>query len=474
MCAENIHPAQGVAMNRRTFEIGAGLIALGLLFSSPAAAQSVPLVGLGDSIGEGVQSGDASHAAQGYSFVNLIGWRMGADLALPLIRTNWFGAVGSTDGRSRISTTSRSRNLAVSGADAQSILRDAATALTVAEIDTETELVLFPETGSQIEIAERLRPAVVACWIGNNDALGAALAYDQLNATQLTPVPEFTANFTELVQRLDALGARTVFGTIPDITGIGFLLNRQDLIRFVGSDHGLPDGHLTSVPAMFYVRLGLESPAIFTDPNFVLDPSEQATISGHIAALNNVIRTTAATYGMAVADTHAIFQILSLGPFEFFGSTLTTRFLGGLFSLDGVHPSNTGQALAAYFFIEALNQHYGLGIPQIDGPTFQWLVQTDPHIDRDGDGRVKGRFGEGLLETMMSFLSISGDSNEGVAAALSADAPAAASRTPSADGSQSVSVLDEYARQTGRDLRTMSRQERAQAVRSLFGIARRR
>src|SRR5687767_6011480 len=206
-------------MNRRSAGACAALTVLCVLLSSPASAQPpAPLVGLGDSIGEGVQSGDANQATQGFSFINLIGWRMGVDLSLPFIRTGWFSAVGSIDGRSRTNAATRSRNLAVSGADAASILRDRATAVTTAEIDTETELVLFPETGSQIEIAERLRPAVVACWIGNNDALGAALAYDQLNATQLTPLAEFTADFTELVRRLDALGTKAVFGTIPDIT----------------------------------------------------------------------------------------------------------------------------------------------------------------------------------------------------------------------------------------------------------------
>jgi hypothetical protein len=462
-------------MNTRSFSSAAAAASLCVLLSSPASAQPpVPFVGLGDSIGEGVQSADANEATQGFSFINLIGWQMGTDLSLPFIRTGWFGAVGSTDGRSRVNAGTRSRNLAVSGADAASILRDAATAMTVSEIDTETELVLFPETGSQIEIAERLRPAVVACWIGNNDALGAALAYDQLNATQLTPLAEFAADFSELVQRLDAMGAKAVFGTIPDITGIGFLLNRNDLIRFLGSDFGLPEGHLTSVPAMFYVKLGLQSPAIFSNPNFVLDPTEQAIISNHIAALNTVIRTTVAAHGMALADTHAIFQFLSLAPLDFFGRTLTTRFLGGIFSLDGVHPSNTGHTLAAYFFIDALNQHYGLNIPQIDGSIFQWFVESDPHIDHDGDGRVRGRFGQGLLETLMSILSISGDAIESPAALATADAPTAVSTTNSlaSDPAAASLALDEYARRTGRDLRKLSPKDRQAAMRALFGLAR--
>ena len=460
-------------MNPRSVRVIAVLLTLSLSLPVAASAQApVPFVGMGDSIGEGVQSADASQATQGYSFLNLIAWRMGADLSLPLIRSGLFGAVGSTDARSRINSTTRTRNLAISGADAGSILTDAATALTPGEIDSETELVLFPETGSQIQIAERLRPAVVACWIGNNDALSAALSFDELNATQLTPIPEFTAQFTELVARLDAMGTKAVFGTIPDVTGIGFLLNRQDLIRFLGSDHGLPEGHLTSLAALFLVRLGLQSPSIFSNPNFVLDPAEQAIISSHISALNNVIRATVAAHGMALADMNAVFNVLSLAPFDILGTTLTTRFLGGLFSLDAVHPSNTGHAVTAFFFIEALNSRYGLGIPQIDVASMYWLLQTDPHVDRDGDGRVAGRFGAGLLETVMRLLNITGDT-EAAAATASGTAGMTASQRGATTVAPSARVaLDEYARQTGRDLRKMSLAEQRQAIGALFGLRR--
>lgn len=445
-------------------------IALVIFMSSPAphAQAPVPFVGMGDSIGEGVQSGDASAPTQGLSFLNLMAWRMGADFPLPWIKTNFLGAVGSVDGRSRYELATRSRNLSVSGADVTSILTDAATALSPDQIDTETELVLYPETGSQIEIAERLRPQTVAVWIGNNDALGAALAYDQLNATQLTPIPEFTARFTELVERIDAMGARAVFGTVPNISSIAFLANRQDLIRFLGTDYGLPEGHLTSIAAMLLVRLGIENGTIFANPDFVLDPSEQAIVSAHVEAINNVIRATVSSHGMAIADLHAIYQFLSAAPFNFFGATLNTRYLGGIFSLDGVHPSNTGHGLAAYFFIDALNQKYGTAIPQIDPTVFTFLVSTDPHIDHDNDGRVAGRFGAGLLETLLSILNIAGDPND--ASALST--ASATVMDPAEALSPSTRALNEYARRTGTDLRKMPRQQRLDAVRALFGLTR--
>jgi lysophospholipase L1-like esterase len=336
--------------------------------------------------------------------------------------------------------------------------------------------VLFPHTGSQIEIAERLRPEYAVVWIGSNDALGAALAFDRLDGSQLTPVAEFTPRFTQLVERIQAMGTKAVFGTIPDISGIGYLMNGADLVRFLGSSYGLPPGSLTSLGAMVQVRLGLEDPAIFSDPNYVLDPWEQAVISNHIALLNDVIRSTVSARGMAVADTHAVFEFLSAGPLDLFGIPVTTRFLGGLFSLDGVHPSNTGHGIAAMFFIDALNQRYGTNIPQMDAATLYWLVQTDPHVDRDGDGRVTGRFGGGLLETIFSVMGITGDSGDVVASALSAEAGdvVAAPTTPprAVNEAASQALFEEYAKSTGKDLRRMSRAERLRAIHDLFGTTR--
>ena len=37
---------------------------------------------------------------------------------------------------------------------------------------------------------------------------------------------------------------------------------------------------------------------------------------------------------------------------------------------------------------------------------------SDPFVDKDGDNRVRGRVGAGLLETLGPFLGISGDFND--------------------------------------------------------------
>ena len=105
---------------------------------------SALFVGMGDSIGEGVQSADANLFTQPFSFLNLIAVRMSAPFPIPLISTNPVASVSSVLGRSRIDPKVRTFNLAVSGA---------ATATDVSQIATETDLVLFPWLGSQMQVA---------------------------------------------------------------------------------------------------------------------------------------------------------------------------------------------------------------------------------------------------------------------------------------------------------------------------------
>ena len=72
-----------------------------------------------------------------------------------------------------------------------------------------------------------------------------------------------------------------VFANIPSVTSIGFLLDGQDLIRFLGSDFGLAEGSRTSVVTMFLIKLGLDDGGLLSDPNYVLD-------AGEIAAIQNL------------------------------------------------------------------------------------------------------------------------------------------------------------------------------------------
>jgi len=386
----------------------------GTLALAAMPARAVDLVGMGDSIGEGVAAADAAWQTQIFSYIAWVGSQMESDVKIPLIQTNLFGIVGDVSGRSRIFPDMITTNVAVSGATVHSLLNDRSSAATPDAVATETDLVLLPRQQTQIEFAESVAPKLIICWIGNNDALGAAISFAQLDASQLTPVASFDKDYVELADRLKVLiagGSKVVFANIPDVTKIGFLVNRSDAESFLGFPVNLPDGHFTTIVAMLLMGIAGNDDLI-SDPNFVLDSTEVAKINARIAQFNQIIQREAVRVGMPVVDVHAIFDDFVANPREILGFKLRNRFLGGLFSLDGVHPSTVGHVLLANEFIRTIDSAFNMNVPLIDEPTLEYLFLFDPHIDKDGDRRVTGRFGVGFLETLGLLLGITGDPND--------------------------------------------------------------
>jgi len=409
-----------------------------VLVSASASAQTI-FVGMGDSIGEGVQSADAFWGSQGQSYLNWIAQKAQVPFPLPLIRSGPLGIIGSVEGRSRIDPTVEGLNVAVSGADLADVLSTRSNAATEAEIDSETDLVLFPRQASQIEIVESLNPALVVCWIGNNDVLSAAISFDALDASQMTSVADFDARFTELTTRLAALDSAVVFINVPDVTSIAFLLDKETLEAFTGrSITTLPPGNFTSLPAMFLIRLGLADESLLLEPNWVLDTDEVAAINERVAAFNQIIATRAAAIGALVIDVNQIFKAIIANPPVIFGTPLTNRPLGGLFSLDGVHPSNIGHAIVADQVMATVNAVWGTSIPRVSGEEFYYTLLADPHWDKDLDLRAVGRPFAGLLETLAIFTGLTGDPDDFDATAAPPSATGPSKLTPQGEQSWSA------------------------------------
>ena len=381
-------------------------VALFTIAGTPAGAQT-PFIGMGDSLGEGVQSADANWRTQPNSYLNLVAQQMGAIFPLPLIVGSPLAGIESVVGRARLTPNIPASNLAVSGATVDSMLTQAASL----PVTNEADLVLEPRTGTQMQIAQSLKPRFTICWIGNTDALTAAIAWDQLNASQLTPLSQFTADYAQIASDLAGLGGKVVVGTIPNVTQIAFLFSPQDLITFLGSDYGLPAGSYTSLPAMLLLKLGLANASLLQNPDYVLDPTEVATIDQAVTEFNQIITSSAAANGFAVADINSLFTQAQQTPPVFYNVALTRQFNGGLFSLDGVHPSDIGHALVANAFIAAANAKFGMDIPQLNQSQLTQIAAADPFIDWNGGLVVAGRPLAGWLETLGPIVGISGDLN---------------------------------------------------------------
>lgn len=391
------------------------------IFGAPTFAwASPPLMVMGDSLGEGVQSADANLRTQPNSYAVRVARQAGLTFPVPYILSWPLGVVGETTFRRRLSPYTEGANLAVSGADSWSVLNDRALATFPWAISSETELVLFPRTGSQIEIVEAIKPRTVLCWIGSNDVLSAVLAFDQLNETQIplhmTQPEDFSSSYDELLSRLDQATEQVVLADIPDVTNIGFLVDNEDVSRFLGPGEYLPEGSRTTIAAVFMIRLGLAETSLLRDPDYILDREEIRLIQDRANALNEIIYDAAARHGFPVVKISEKFRENSENPPRYAGVKITPRYLEGFFSLDGVHPSNIGQALIANEFLRALKNQYGWSAPLLSESSLNGIAADDPFVDLDGDGRVRGRPLAGALETIGPILGISGDLDEGTPA----------------------------------------------------------
>jgi lysophospholipase L1-like esterase len=110
-------------------------------------------------------------------------------------------------------------------------------------------------------------------------------------------------------------------------------------------------------------------------------------VADNVKALNlaysQAITLAVSETGAALVDTYKDFQAVKaaggvpVNP----PKCCSIVYRGGFFSLDGLHPSNTGYAILANEFIDALNAKYGLGIPDVSVAT---VYATDPYAPGNG------------------------------------------------------------------------------------------
>lgn len=252
--------------------------------------------------------------------------------------------------------------------------------------------------GSAVDQALAFRPTFITIWAGNNDVLAAVTSG---SPAALTPIDQFTTDYRTLLDRLVA-GAPTagmVAALVPDVTAIPFattippiLVNPATSQPVLGPDGrpiffiaDLGGGNVNVLPAGSLVTLGASSllatgfgipaalaPAFPTLPNVgkplpdqvVITPTELATISARVTAVNEVISATARTHDIPVVDfTPVLSSYRGLGR-NFGNIILSSSFLtGGVFSFDGVHPTDIGYTIVANEFIRVINDNYDADIP---------------------------------------------------------------------------------------------------------------
>jgi lysophospholipase L1-like esterase len=364
------------------------------------------VVFLGDSLTAGYQNGSLLDSQQPNGFANLIARQAKFPIALPLIAPPGAPPVlelvntafppdvepssGTTSGRDN--PNQQATDLAVPGHKLHDLINTGPTLLPTTDEDIITNLVLGYPAGNnntQLEEAVALKPSTVFLWIGDNDAL---VADDAGTADAMTPLTAFTADYAQLITTLKGTSAHLVVANIPDVTLIPYMTSATTVINYVASKTGqsasavgtalaLADGDLVNPHGLDDVESELSSlqpggslkPLADAD---VLTASERVTVQALIASYNQVIQQEVSAAGGTMVDMHAYFASLASG-LTIDGQNATTAFLGGLFGLDGIHPTNTGYALLANQFIAATNTAFSLSTPSVDANA---VANSDPYF----------------------------------------------------------------------------------------------
>jgi len=220
---------------------------------------------------------------------------------------------------------------------------------------------------------------------------------------------------------LTATGAKGVIASIPDITAIPFFTTvpynglvltqgQADSVNMAMKLYQLPYVYKagpnpffvadpTSPHPIFKLRqmqpgelvlrtvpqdslkcsgMGIINPQTFMPypipSKYALTADEVYQIRTATSAYNSIIAGLADNFGLAMVDMNAKLRDLQAG-IVWDGVKLNTKFVtGGAFSLDGIHLNPRGNAVAANYFIDAINAKYGSTVPQADITKYNGVI----------------------------------------------------------------------------------------------------
>lgn len=284
--------------------------------------------------------------------------------------------------------------------------------------------------GSPLSQVLSQAPTFITIWIGNNDVLGYATSGGTSPAAPTDPTTQFGPLFGGLMQGLVQFKTQAnanfgvAIGNIPNVsaipffttvgpqmavgvkwytlipagvqglvyqsstTGIGLadsssLRNGTVLLTLKGSKYASAT-YLGKPGGQFYKDAGISVPSGvdttkpfgFTPQNpwpnaLVLDASEITIANNAVAAFNTIISDIVVALNQqsiptALVNINSAFNEFIAGKIVNGINFKTTYVSGGLFSLDGVHPSSQAHGIIANEFIKAINTKFAASIPLVD------------------------------------------------------------------------------------------------------------
>ncbi len=328
------------------------------------------------------------------------------------------------------------------------------------------ELILAGKAGySMVQALVEDNPTFVIGFLGSNDFMDRVMAkgtilegiptlglvdeIDPLDARDLRPQDLFRSDFDTMVTSIYKPGVGMCFGTLPMLPDIPGILNKRELTEFIG-DNPLPDDCFTNYTVAAAVWGGLKGPEIMADDRNYYTPDELQAINDAIVGYNNTIRELAAdpAHPFAVAETPIQPLEVTNGTCHVNGWRVNNRLFinnlgkprASIMTTDGVHMTDIGNAMCAQAYIRAINSYYGTHIPELSEAQLTAVLNNDPFVDNDADGRIEG-LSCGVFFLTLNFVygdKATNDSNEvplnAKVLAASADPPACGVVTTDKEG----------------------------------------
>jgi phospholipase/lecithinase/hemolysin len=287
---------------------------------------------------------------------------------------------GVTTGRDNFAA--QPTDVAVPGATTDDILNTLPLLNPTTGQQTLNQLVLgYPGFGfgvarSQAQQAVAANPTTIFLWAGNNEALAGVFAG---TPAAMIPLSTFTTEYQNLIAYLNTKSsAHLVIGNIPDVTAIPYLQSATVLLGFFSQQTGAPisvlsavlgiqPGDLVSLPGVQQVPgiLGGTAKGPIASVN-ILHAADVPTVQANVAAYNKVIAASAQSAGATLVDINALFASITAKGITVNGVTGNVGYLGGVFSLDGIHPTNTAYAALANYFIDSMNTAFKQTAPDVN------------------------------------------------------------------------------------------------------------
>jgi len=380
----------------------------------------------GDSLSAGYQNSQLIETGQVHGYANVIATQAGVSLKLPLLPPPGYPQISIVQGYAVVTNvvpqprlnTQQTLDVAVPGFTVGAMVGLASTCppnppplYPANPILVMAAEILNPSCSSPgpTELAEAaaLRPTTAILWVGSNDVL-----FSLLFGSDPTDAATFAYLHNIATTTMAVASGHLVVANIPDVTLTAYLTSVPKLAAILGlpipvvqGALGLSAGDMVTPYAFAAIQAMGDTLTPLPDSGLqgpiVIRADKLSAIRASVIAYNAVIANEAATTGATLVDIYSLVNDLAAHGAVVGGQKLTTDFAGGFFSLDGIHPTNTGYAIIANEFIKTMNRSLAAGIPPV---SVEQVSKTDPLIFPDSDhGKQTGHVSVGMANALRAL-----------------------------------------------------------------------